>query len=592
MLVRLAGTRTGELLEAVAARCERMVSASVREPGERLRQRRLIGVALVAPFLGAAAAAVLLPPQFGIAATLAAMGAIFLVPALAVGAVIVTGRAVLAEGALLAFGVCVLAMVVAAAGGASSPAALVLAALAFEAWWVRRTGRAALIGTVAALAALAMQAILGAEFMPGDMAISPAHWILPIAYLGLVVPRLAVWMEERGEVEAVRPLEDIIEAVVMRMDLSGEVTDASEQARRIIGLAPELLLSSGVFDRMHVADRVGYLCALSDLREGAGFRRVEARMRVPGSQGQAASDFRSFVLEMMRPSPDERSITLLLRADTPNRSQAEAGRGDGAGELANVRMLAAVSHELRTPLNCIIGFSDMLLHEMLGSFSDPRQKEYVGLVKESGNHLLSVVNAILDVSRIESGAFSINPEAFRFADTVETCRQMLAQKAAEKGVGLVTDIPVETGELHADKRALRQILINLVSNAVKFTPAGGTVAVGAKRNGTRLQFWVSDTGVGIHEHDLGRIGQPFVQAPCDHARELEGTGLGLSVVKGLVALHKGALSIESEPGHGTTVTVSLPVEQHVRGAIDLAEIRAKPADRSKETDNGTYRKTA
>src|SRR5690606_28004345 len=135
-------------------------------------------------------------------------------------------------------------------------------------------------------------------------------------------------------------------------------------------------------------------------------------------------------------------ITMLLRAAAPNRAQAQPGRSDGARELANVRMLAAVSHELRTPLNCIIGFSDMLLHGMLGNFSDPRQKEYVGLVKESGNHLLSVVNSILDVSKIESGAFAIKPEAFRFADTVETCRQMLADKAAEKGVGLVTDIPV------------------------------------------------------------------------------------------------------------------------------------------------------
>src|SRR5690606_31564648 len=121
---------------------------------------------------------------------------------------------------------------------------------------------------------------------------------------------------------------------------------------------------------------------------------------------------------------------------------------------------------------------DMLLHEMLGGFSDPRQKEYVGLVRESGNHLLSVVNSILDVSRLESGAYATNVEPFRFGEAVEMCRSMLARQATERSLRLAVDIPPEVGEVHADHRAVRQMLINLLSNAIKFTPAGGMVTVG------------------------------------------------------------------------------------------------------------------
>lgn len=592
VLVRLSGTRTGELLEAVAARCEHLVHAAISDPALRLRQRRLIGIALVAPFPAAAAVAVLLTPHIGTMASLAAVGAIFLVPFSIAAMIGVTGRSALAQTMLLVFGTAVASAVIAAAGGASSPVALVVCALVFETWWAGRTTKAAVVGLGAALGALVLQAGIGLRLPAGPEGISPAHWIVPIACVALIVPRLAAWLEEENGTEVVGTLENVIEAVVMHMDLSGEVTDASHQARRIIGLPPELLLSGGVFERMHVADRVGYLCALADLRAAAGFRRVDVRLRVPGSQGQAACDFRPFTLELMRSSEEDKLITMLLRADQPTRAASTPGADADDTAHRNIRVLAAVSHELRTPLNSIIGFSDMLLHGACGSFSDPRQEEYVGLVKESGSHLLSVVNAILDASRIETGAFTIKPEAFSFPDTVEACRHMLAQQAAQKGIELKADIPAETGMLHADKRATKQILINLLSNAIKFTPSGGSVTISAHRSGSHLHFRVADTGIGMGEGGLARIGQPFVQLADDRSAGTEGVGLGLSLVKGLVALHKGAMSIESEPGRGTTVTIGLPVDQQAHSAIDLAEIRAKPADRPRETNYVTFRKTA
>ena len=218
-----------------------------------------------------------------------------------------------------------------------------------------------------------------------------------------------------------------------------------------------------------------------------------------------------------------------------------------------------VSHELRTPLNAIIGFSDMLEHEMFGPFADPRQKEYVGLIRESGNHLLAVVTSILDVSKIECGSYPIEPEPFRFRDAVDTCRSMMRLPAEAKSLTLDADIPAAIGQIVADRRAVQQMLINLMSNAVKFTPSGGTVTVGANRLGSRLHFWVSDTGIGISEEDLARLGQPFTQVRNDYTREYEGAGLGLSLVKGLVALHEGSMMVESAPGQGTMVTISLPV---------------------------------
>jgi two-component system, cell cycle sensor histidine kinase DivJ len=216
---------------------------------------------------------------------------------------------------------------------------------------------------------------------------------------------------------------------------------------------------------------------------------------------------------------------------------------DGAGELdiAKSRFLAVVSHELRTPLNAIIGFSDMLGHEMFGAFTDPRQKEYAGLMK------------------IACGSYPIEPQVFRFADAVDVSRSIVSLQAAEKSLTLETEIAPSAGRILADRRAVQQMLINLLSNAVKFTPSGGTVTVGANRLGSRLHFWVSDTGIGITQEDLSRLGRPFSQVRNDYTREYDGAGLGLSLVKGLVELHEGSMMIESAPGEGTVVTISLPV---------------------------------
>jgi cell cycle sensor histidine kinase DivJ len=169
---------------------------------------------------------------------------------------------------------------------------------------------------------------------------------------------------------------------------------------------------------------------------------------------------------------------------------------------------------------------------------------------------------------------------------------MMAHQASMKSVSLRVALGAGVGEICADRRAVQQVLINLLSNAVKFTPSGGSVVIGAKRVGERLRFWVSDTGIGISADDLKRIGQPFTQVQNDYTRQFEGTGLGLSLVKGLVALHDGTMTMESAPGEGTIATVTLPVAGPRGVDVAMDESAAARKNLSEEAEDGTQRKTA
>jgi cell cycle sensor histidine kinase DivJ len=236
-----------------------------------------------------------------------------------------------------------------------------------------------------------------------------------------------------------------------------------------------------------------------------------------------------------------------------------------------------MSHELRTPLNAIIGFSEMLTNDSL-NLDAARRTEYAKLINESGCHLLSVVNGILDMSKMETGNFEVVPEPFIPAPAIVSCCDLLALKARDAGVDILTRVPSDLPEIVADRRALNQILINLVSNAIKFTPRGGKVTVSGQRDGDRLTVSVEDTGVGIGEADLQRVGEAFFQARASYDRRHDGSGLGLSIVKGLVRLHNGDMDIRSRLGEGTRVTVRLPLTSTgARHAADVVKLVIDPA---------------
>ncbi|AZN98952.1 PAS domain-containing sensor histidine kinase [Mesorhizobium sp. M9A.F.Ca.ET.002.03.1.2] len=579
-----------------------MVHPSVLGQNDRRRQRRFIGVMLAAPFFAAGAAVTLVTSGLGAAVTMAAIFATFGLCWFTALLVAASGRMAFAGQAALAMGSLALAAVIAAAGGLASPVAMLVVALPFEAWWIGASRRAALWGSVSASVAILLQSFAGSVFPFGAAEIAAWHWLLPLAWALALVPRIAALGDPAGAQPATDDrLETVIDAVVLRVGRHGEVLDASAKARTILKLQPELLFGTGLFDRIHLSDRVAYLSALADMRDGAPARRLDLRVRLPqNGNGPTADNYRAFSLELTRAEQQEDVFTFVLRENDEvaglREELAAAKEAAASAEVAKGRFLAVVSHELRTPLNAIIGFSDMLLHEMFGTFKDPRQKEYVGLVKESGQHLLAVVTSILDVSRIEAGAYATEPEPFRFVEAVEMCQSMMRLQAEAKNIDLQAQIAPDAGEINADRRAVQQILINLVSNAIKFTPDGGDVVIGAKRIGSRLHFWVRDTGIGIAEEDFANLGKPFMQIQNDYTRRFEGTGLGLSLVKGLVALHEGTMSIESMPGEGTTVTISLPVNGPRGRSTDKPGVLPMPATRTegetKGDRDGSLRKTA
>ena len=275
----------------------------------------------------------------------------------------------------------------------------------------------------------------------------------------------------------------------------------------------------------------------------------------------------------IKPVLDDRggvSVLVVEARDITERVEA-AGRLAAAldqAEAANrakSAFLATMSHELRTPLNAIIGFSDIMLHELFGPLGSPRYHDYARHVQNSGRHLLDLINDVLDMSKLEAGRYTLDESWLDPADAIDTCRTLAAVPADAGGVTLEVDCAPGLPGLLADERALRQVLLNLLSNAVKFTPSGGRVTVTAGLEaGGGLAIAVRDTGIGIPADALARILEPFQQADSSIPGRFGGTGLGLSICRDLMGLHGGSLSIASEPGRGTTVTIRFPADRVAR----------------------------
>ncbi len=226
---------------------------------------------------------------------------------------------------------------------------------------------------------------------------------------------------------------------------------------------------------------------------------------------------------------------------------------------AKSMFLASVSHELRTPLNAIIGFSQLISSEPLGPLGHAKYREYLEDIQGSGEHLLTIINDVLDITKIEVGSYDLVPELFDLAELIRQTASTVFPLACEKGQTVKQDVP-PTLVAFADKRATRQIIFNLLSNAIKFTAKGGEIRIGCQRssNDRFVVFWIADNGPGIPGHILEKLGSPFVQERHPHHSGVAGTGLGVSISKALAAGMRGSLNVTSSIGVGTTVTVSLP----------------------------------
>jgi signal transduction histidine kinase len=230
-------------------------------------------------------------------------------------------------------------------------------------------------------------------------------------------------------------------------------------------------------------------------------------------------------------------------------------------EIANKHksdFLANMSHELRTPLNAIIGFSEVLIDKMFGEVN-AKQLDYLKDIHESGRHLLSLINDILDLSKIEAGRMDLEISSFHLPTALSNAMTLVRERAQRHGIALGLEVDARLGEFQADERKFKQIVVNLLSNAVKFTPDGGRVEVSAKLDTTSVAIAVKDTGIGIAPEDQAAVFEEFKQVGRDYTRKAEGTGLGLALTKRFVELHGGAIRLESSLGKGSIFTVTLPV---------------------------------
>jgi signal transduction histidine kinase len=221
---------------------------------------------------------------------------------------------------------------------------------------------------------------------------------------------------------------------------------------------------------------------------------------------------------------------------------------------------------LRTPLNAIIGFSEVLQEKMFGEMNE-KQTEYINDIHGSGRHLLSLINDILDLSKIEAGRMELDLATFHLPSAIENSMTLMRERASRHSITLGAEIDEGLGEVTADERKFKQILLNLLSNAVKFTPEGGRVDVLACQREGMVEVAVRDTGVGIAPEDQASVFEEFRQVGTDYTRKAEGTGLGLALTRKFVELHGGSITLKSEPGQGSTFTFTLPLQAAQAGAL-------------------------
>ena len=368
-------------------------------------------------------------------------------------------------------------------------------------------------------------------------------------------------------------LDTVVDAIIT-IDERGLVQSFNKAAERIFGWEAEEVLGRSINLLMPKRQRhrhdghIDHYLKTGE-RKIIGIGREEMGMRKDGSEfpiDLAVSELRlgSRIL-----------FTGVIR-DITERKRAEqdillAKEQAELASRAKTEFLANMSHELRTPLNAIIGFSEILQSELIGPLSPAQYRDYAGNILESGRHLLDVINDILDVSRIEAGAMTLHPEAVNLKTVVDSALRLISVRAAEADVALSANIPPDLPFIWGEERRLKQILLNLLGNAVKFTPNGGSVTLFAESNPLdgSLMIRIRDTGIGMTPDEVALALEPFRQIDSRLARRYEGTGLGLPLTRSFVEMHGGTMALDSTPGQGTTVTVQFPALCLVRESESL-----------------------
>ena len=484
-------------------------------------------------------------------------------------------------------------------GGTASFAIAWLALVPLEA---ALSGRARITALSAVLAvaifiALAAAAAAGMLPAPAALAIDAATLTLvanlaAVLYAGAVAGSMVrIQSAARREIEASRERYRLIAEnandLVTRHDGTGRLEFASLASAAILGVPADRLVADGFESVLGPDDRARYLESIARCLASGQPVAEEYRLTRRSSTGAEETIWAEMRCQPVGPGTNGAASVVAVTRDI-TRAKAEAAelaRTRDEADRANrakTAFLATMSHELRTPLSAIIGFSELLHRELLIKAREPRHADYCRTIHQSGEHLLSIVKDLLDVSKIESGKMSVVAEPFELADIARAAVETLRPQALAKEITLVSKLDSDLPELMADRRATRQVLLNLVANAVKFTPPRGRVTLEAKRVGNMVEIAVVDTGIGIPAEHIERLGRPFYQVETSYARQNEGAGLGLSIVRGIVELHGGELRIESEPGKGSRIAVTFPIDDEAVEAepvVDeaVSEPAANPA---------------
>jgi cell cycle sensor histidine kinase DivJ len=374
---------------------------------------------------------------------------------------------------------------------------------------------------------------------------------------------------ERDRLESLyRIMSDYATDIIMIHDAEGIAEFASASLERILGWTLQDVHRHALVALIHPDD----LAEVMEMRHRMAQGGVEPTIyRMRGRDGQYIWFETGMSLVLDETSGELRHIVSVMRNINDRKEQdlalKAACEAADAANRSKSAFLANMSHELRTPLNAVIGFSEAMSAEIFGPLGSARYREYSVLIQKSGQHLLDLVNDVLDMAKIEAGKFKLAKEEVDLSALMEECVQTLAERAASSGVQLRASMPVEGLLCTADRRAVKQIALNLISNAIKFTPSGGQVEVTAALEEDVIVLEFRDDGIGIAPEDLERLGQPFEQVCNDPKLAKKGTGLGLALVRALVAQHGGTFAIASPDQHGTIVTVTLP---HHPSAEELA----------------------
>jgi len=399
--------------------------------------------------------------------------------------------------------------------------------------------------------------------------------------LDVTEERMAQARAQAAETRLRDAIDSVSEAFVL-WDRQGRLLMCNRNYREFFSLEPRLLKPGAAYTQVSPIAQLAIKHAVpapdgrkgvreAELNDGR-WMQISERRTAEGGLVMTAADITAIKTqeEARRLNEEQlrRVVVSLERSqeqlsELARKYETEKVRAEGANK-AKSEFLANMSHELRTPLNAINGFSEIMVGEMFGPLGDRRYKEYAQDILSSGQHLLALINDILDMSKIEAGKMSLKFEPLSLEEVCEDAIRLVRNRAEAAGLALALEFP-PLPDIDADYRALKQVLLNLLSNAIKFTPRGGRVTVRAEVRldtlGDRVRVSVQDTGIGIAPEDLKRLARPFEQIETQHAKTQQGTGLGLALTKSLVEMHGGALDLQSAPGQGTTVQFSLPVHQ-------------------------------